>query len=122
MAERSPGERFAAFPTSRRGFLRAASALGAAGLAVGALGPPRGPYAQFEARFADEPGAVLRRLTLSYLNPFDGPERPVSQEQPSDGASFPFPFRSRAEWGCDESLRFDAAGAESWPRMYVPVK
>ena len=82
---------------------------------------PRGAYAQYEARFADEPGTALRRLTLSYLNPFDGPERPLPQESPSD-QSFPFPFRSRAEWGCDESLRFDAAGAESWARMYVPVK
>src|SRR5436309_14786621 len=45
MAERSAGEPFGAFPTSRRGFLRAASALGAAGLAVGALGPPRGQAA-----------------------------------------------------------------------------
>src|SRR4051794_1751807 len=41
MAERSPGERLGASPTSRRGFLRAASALGAAGLAVGVLGAPR---------------------------------------------------------------------------------
>src|SRR3954462_12751318 len=41
MAERSPGDQFGNYPTSRRGFLRAASALGAAGLAAGVLGPPR---------------------------------------------------------------------------------
>src|SRR5436190_20823400 len=41
MAERSPGDPFRSYPTSRRGFLRAASALGAAGLAAGVLGPPR---------------------------------------------------------------------------------
>src|SRR4029453_14992765 len=45
MAERSPGERFGALATSRRGFLRAASALGAAGLAAGVVGPPRGQAA-----------------------------------------------------------------------------
>jgi len=82
---------------------------------------PPGAYAQYEARFGDEPGARLRRPTLSYLNPFDGPERPAPQE-PRSADPFPFPFRSRAEWGCDEDLRFEPNGTESWPRMYVPVK
>ena len=82
---------------------------------------PLGSYLQYEARFGQEPGATLRGLALSYLNPFDGPERLLAQE-PSPASPFPFPFRSRAEWGCDEDLRFDASGAESWPRMYVPVK
>src|SRR5437899_1074063 len=49
MAERSPGDRCGAFPTSRRGFLRAASALGAAGLAASVLGPSRGQAAPLAA-------------------------------------------------------------------------
>jgi len=31
-------------------------------------------------------------------------------------------YRSRADWGADESLRFDAAGAEVWPPTYWPVQ
>jgi hypothetical protein len=29
---------------------------------------------------------------------------------------------TRAGWGADESLRFDAAGAETWPAEYFPVQ
>ena len=32
------------------------------------------------------------------------------------------PIISRSAWGADESLRFDAAGDEQWPREYYPVQ
>jgi hypothetical protein len=81
---------------------------------------PRGLFAQYRVQFAGAPSTVLRRLTLSYLNPHDGSERAAAATWPRP--PFPFPFRSREEWGADEALRFGADGAESWPRMYVPVK
>ncbi len=106
-------------------------AVPAAGVRPGAAGAeghsalarvPRGGYAQYRVQFPEEPGARLVQLTLSYLNPYDGPERALAVAALDRPAGFPFPFRSREEWGADESLRFDAGGAETWPRMYVPVK
>jgi hypothetical protein len=83
---------------------------------------PHGEFAQYRVEFPAEPGARLLRLTLSYLNPFDGPERALDVSAHQRPQPFPFPIRSREQWGADESLRFDASGAETWPRMYVPVK
>jgi hypothetical protein len=83
---------------------------------------PRGAFVQYRVAFPAETGAWLRRLQVSYLNPYDGPERPLAEPSGWPRPPFPFPFRSRDQWGADESLRFTATGAESWPRMYVPVK
>jgi hypothetical protein len=83
---------------------------------------PRGAFTQYRVAFPAEPGARLIRLALSYLNPYDGPEQALAVGALDRPAGFPFPFRSREAWGADESLRFTASGAESWPRMYVPVK
>src|SRR5262249_47071938 len=83
---------------------------------------PAGAFLQYRVTFPEQPGAVLRRLTLSYLNPYDGPGLAQTAGGPPSDAGFPFPFRSREEWGADENLRFGPDGTESWPRMYVPVK
>lgn len=83
---------------------------------------PRATRLQYRVQFPERPGTVLEQLALSYLNPYDGPEQPASAEALVPAPQFPFPFRSRAEWGADESLRFDAEGQEIWPRMFVPVK
>ncbi len=89
----------------------------------GALaGVARGRFAQYRVTFPKEPGARLVRLTLSYLNPYDGPEQVLSVGAPDRPTPFPFPFRSREAWGADEALRFTPVGEESWPRMYVPIK
>ena len=82
---------------------------------------PAGAFVQYRLRFPAAPSPLLRWVSLHALNPFDGPERePTSAAVP--WPRLPFPFRSREEWGCDEALRFDTRGAESWPRVYVPVK
>ena len=83
---------------------------------------PAGGFVQYRLAFPAEPGARLRRVALSYLNPYDGPERARADAAGWPRPPFPFPFRSREEWGADEALRFTASDAESWPRMYVPVK
>jgi N-acetylmuramoyl-L-alanine amidase len=83
---------------------------------------PRGDFAQYRVEFPAEPGARLLQLGLSYLNPYDGPEHALHVAALDRPSPFPFPFRPREEWGADESLRFTPSGAESWPRMYVPVK
>jgi hypothetical protein len=83
---------------------------------------PSGSFAQYRVEFPEEPGARLGWISLSYLNPYDGPERALAVGALDRAAAFPFPFRSREQWGADESLRFAASGAESWPRVYVPVK
>jgi hypothetical protein len=83
---------------------------------------PGGTRLRYRVQFPERPGTVLEQLALSYLNPYDGPEHPVSAEALVPAPQFPFPFRSREEWGADESLRFDAEGQELWPRMFVPVK
>jgi peptidoglycan/xylan/chitin deacetylase (PgdA/CDA1 family) len=41
---------------------------------------------------------------------------------PARAAAEPPPVIPRAGWGADESLRFNAAGAEIWPRMFWPVQ
>jgi hypothetical protein len=83
---------------------------------------PRGAYAQYRIEFPEESSARLVWLSLSYLNPYDGPARALAVGALDRTAPFSFPFRSREEWGADESLRFTPGGEESWPRMFVPAK
>jgi len=65
-------------------------------------------------------GAEIERVTATFLNSQDGPDTEVVTM-----ATLPKPDAidfSRADWGCDESLRFDRRGHEIWARMFVPVK
>ncbi len=82
---------------------------------------PEGRFVQYRVERPADSDARLLRLTLSYLNPFSGPEQ-LASAPPAHPAQFPFPFRTREEWGADEALRFDAAGGEIWPPVFVPVK
>jgi len=82
---------------------------------------PPGRFVQYRLTFPPAGAAPLRWIAVHALNPFDGPQQEPTAA-PVPPLSLPFPFRSREQWGCDETLRFDAGGVESWPRVYVPVK
>ncbi|MEU7713255.1 N-acetylmuramoyl-L-alanine amidase [Micromonospora chalcea] len=57
------------------------------------------------------------------LNGTDGPAlRPASAEVSERSRLAGLPFLSRAAWGADESLRFDAAGVEKYPPTFWPVQ
>ncbi|MFQ6019925.1 MAG: N-acetylmuramoyl-L-alanine amidase, partial [Dehalococcoidia bacterium] len=107
------------------------------------IGADRAHYAQFfcQLRGAKKKPA-LRRIGLTFLNPYDGP--PLETAAAPDDSAFggtafaagpllgtaaapaeaasgkPITFR-RQDWGADESLRF-SGGREVWPRSYVPTK
>ena len=99
-------------------------------------------FAQVKAEMRGTTGAaVLRRVGVTLLNPYDGPpletqpevevERRGRAEAAEVGVGVnstalepaltkPLTF-SREAWGCDESLRF-SDGQEKWPRSFVPAK
>jgi len=82
------------------------------------VGAPRHRFAQYRTFLAA--GAEIDRVTATFLNSRDGPDAEVIAL-----ATLPKPAAidfSRADWGCDEGLRFDRRGREVWPRMFVPVK
>ncbi len=67
----------------------------------------------------DRPIAKLSVLAMNAA----GPEPPpLGLGAAADGATTLPAVISRAQWGADESLRFDAAGDEQWPREYFPVQ
>lgn len=68
---------------------------------------------------------LVRDVTLTYIDASGGPtgdqaQRTAVARTSTLGDSTP-PIISRAEWGADESLRFDADGEEKWGREYLPV-
>jgi hypothetical protein len=68
---------------------------------------------------ADRP---LKRVTLLALDA-SGPEPPPLGLGAQALGGTPIPsVISRAAWGADESLRFDGAGDERWPREYFPLQ
>ena len=82
----------------------------------------RGRYLQARARISAPPGVTLiaspiRELELYYLNSDAGPSAPVQplRSMAVDQSS----IVSRAEWGADESKRFDEDGDEIWPPFYT---
>jgi hypothetical protein len=64
-------------------------------------------------------GVVAPRAVA--INVTDGPPVAVAG-RPSGAADALGNCRSRAEWGADESLRFDAAGNEIWPPDFYDVQ
>jgi hypothetical protein len=72
----------------------------------------RGRLIQVRATGA-EPNVVLRRLTVHYFNGDAGPSAAAWAAAPGPRVI------SRAEWGANERLRFDAAGNEIWPPVYT---
>lgn len=68
---------------------------------------------------ADRP---LRRVTLLALDASGPDVQPLGIGAQALGGT-PIPgVISRAAWGADESLRFDGAGDERWPREYFPLQ
>lgn len=64
-------------------------------------------------------GAVSPRAVA--LNTTDGPPRVVGRV-PAGGAHALPNCLSRAEWGADETLRFDSTGKEVWPAEFAPAQ
>jgi hypothetical protein len=58
------------------------------------------------------------------INTTDGPATPVESAARTSAAaaSSAVPVVSRAQWGADENLRYEADGTESWPEEYFPVQ
>jgi hypothetical protein len=54
------------------------------------------------------------------INTTDGPRRRSGPRPAAAGAATP--VVSRAQWGADESLRFDASGNETFPPTYHPAQ
>src|SRR5205085_9075825 len=82
-----------------------------------ALVPGRGASA-YQLRGSD------RAVRAVAINTTDGP-RPwtVTWGQASAGASLAEPaVISRAQWGADESYRFDSSGNEVWPPAFYPTQ
>ena len=81
------------------------------------VGAPRHRFLQYRARLAEE--GSIRRVTAIFLNAKDGPviESPVAQENSRPEAI----DYSRADWGCDERLRY-VGDREMQPRKFVAVE
>jgi hypothetical protein len=81
------------------------------------VGTPRHRFLQYRARLAD--GGNIKRVTAVFLNAKDGPaiEDPVAPEYGRPAAI----DYSRADWGCDERLRY-VGDRELQPRMFVAVE
>lgn len=60
-------------------------------------------------------GPLFPGLTVTYLDTRDGPPAPAVTRAKAAGAPA---LISRAEWGADESYRFDEEGTELWPPEY----
>jgi hypothetical protein len=67
-----------------------------------------------------------REGSATAINTTDGPRRSRPAARAATSRSLGMPsrlcFRARADWGADESLRFDAAGDEIWVPAYFPVQ
>lgn len=66
-------------------------------------------------------------VSIIELNTTDGPAAMKAARPPAAGVQLagrnvPARYLSRAGWGADESLRFDAEGNELWPPEYFPVQ
>ena len=72
---------------------------------------------QIEAR-GTSPMALFDGLAVTYLDTRNGPLA-ADMAWPSAAETTEPVVISRAEWGADESLRFDANGNEIWPREYI---
>ncbi|MFI5254545.1 MAG: N-acetylmuramoyl-L-alanine amidase, partial [Candidatus Limnocylindrales bacterium] len=67
---------------------------------------------------SDQP---IAQLTVVAMDMSSGPALAVSPPV-ADGAVGQPPIITRAQWGADESLRFDAAGHEIFPASYFPLQ
>lgn len=85
-------------------------------------------YAQYQVRTSPSSTGQWPRLddvTLTFLDSRSGPSTTTAAATANSsfstlGAAKPAVI-SRAGWGADESLRFDAKGQEIWPREYLQI-
>lgn len=85
-------------------------------------------YAQYQVRTSPSRQGEWPRLddvTLTFLDSRSGPSTEMAAAAAATntstlGAAKPAVI-SRAGWGADESLRFDAKGQEIWPREYLQI-
>lgn len=68
---------------------------------------------------ADRP---LRKVTVTALNAAGPATQPLGLASHALGGTTIPAVISRAAWGADETLRFDGAGEERWPREYFPLQ
>jgi hypothetical protein len=80
------------------------------------LGAPRHQLLQYRAHVTSQ--SQLSTISATFLNSVDGPAK---AQLTVALAANPVIDKTRADWGCDESLRFRGK-REIWARMYVPVK
>ncbi len=64
----------------------------------------------------------IARLTVLALDASGPQPLPLGMGAVADGGTTLPPIISRSQWGADESIRFDPAGDEFWPREYSPVQ
>lgn len=76
---------------------------------------PAGGAEAYQVRGLPE---YARRPRAVAINTTDGPVARVSTPAGTAHALDNARCRSRAEWGADESLRFDGSGAEQWPPAF----
>ncbi|GGE23360.1 hypothetical protein GCM10011571_26830 [Marinithermofilum abyssi] len=88
----------------------------------------RGKYIQYQIQL--KPGNRVQDFQLTLLNSEEGaPTAHTSRKwtlssylwQQAEAAVSRPPIVSRAQWGADESLRFNPDGSEEWPREYDTV-
>ena len=95
------------------------------GTNYGALVVQRGDEAQLRVQLVGKVGGQMPKLNwirLTFIDSENGPN-PANMSASRSGvamAAEPKPrIITRAEWGADESLRFDSQGHEIWPRQYT---
>jgi N-acetylmuramoyl-L-alanine amidase len=64
----------------------------------------------------------LDKVTVLALNASGAQPLPLGVGAVADAGTDIPPIISRSQWGADETLRFDPAGDEFWPREYYPVQ
>ena len=65
------------------------------------------------------PAPLFQNLKVTYLDTRQGPSATTFARATASGEPV---IISRAQWGADESLRFDSRGREIWPREYRAPK
>jgi len=68
---------------------------------------------------ADRPLAKVTVLAIDAAGPS---AMAIGMGEQADGATSIPGVISRAQWGADETIRFDGAGDERWPREYFPLQ
>ncbi len=77
-------------------------------------------YVQY--RLTLRPGATPDQVTLELIDSAQGPSITTSPLERASSNLQTVPILSRADWGCDESLRYDSNGNLIWPLEYRTIQ